>query len=457
MFCSKCGNQVPDDSGFCPFCGFKLIAPAANNQGQMQGQNQMQNQNQMQGQNQMPSQNQMQSQMQYQNVQGAGMQQSFQQNTYSAKTPAKKSSKGPLIAVLSVCGVVIFLSVALLLYFKLRPVKRVDVEFSDYVKIEYSGYDGLGEATVHFDQDSFYDDYADDIKFTEEPKDADDYYDAAEYLLYVYVSGALDKSTGLSNGDKVKYIWDVDESGIEDHLNVDLDYDDIEFTVKDLVSVGQTDVFQYVDVTFSGRDGKGKATITTKNGSPIADWSFSADKMDNLSNGDTILVSLNDDGTKVDAYVADTGTSPVSITREYTVSGLSEDVAITNSGESAIDIIDFDTEESTSSTTSNSTTTTTTTTTTTIPSASSDDFFIPDSSTRTLTDAEVGRMSQEQIQLAINEIYAKHGYKFKDQNIYNYFCQFSWYKPITTDQADAKREFNSTENYNVELLQKYRY
>ncbi|SEQ73264.1 zinc-ribbon domain-containing protein [Lachnospiraceae bacterium NE2001] len=420
MFCTKCGKSIADGSLFCEYCGSAV--------GQV-------------GQPAQP-------QIQYNNASNA-YQNNNQQNMGNA---GAKGGKGPLIAVLSICGAVIIISLGILFYFimKNKNPKTIEVEVSDYVKVEFNGYDGIGTANVTFDQDQFYEDYADDIKYAkEQPRDAKDYYDAAEYILYGCVSGTLDKTTGLSNGDTVTYIWDVDKSGIEKYTNVDLIYDDIPFTVKDLKEVGQTDVFQYVSVTFSGRDGKGKATITTTSGSPVEGWTFVADKMEDLSNGDTILVSANDDGTLVDSYVADTGTSPVSITREYTVSGLTEDVAINESSDPSEDLLT--TEATTEATTAASTTTSS--------GGSSGGYagmIIPDSDTRTLTDADVRRMTQDQIQTAINEIYARHGYKFKDQNIFNYFSQFDWYHPITTDQADAKRQFNSTENYNVELLQKYR-
>ena len=29
MFCTKCGNQVPDGSAVCPVCGAQLAAPQA--------------------------------------------------------------------------------------------------------------------------------------------------------------------------------------------------------------------------------------------------------------------------------------------------------------------------------------------------------------------------------------------------------------------------------------------
>lgn len=407
MFCTKCGKSVANGSLFCEYCGspIKQVSQPA------------------------------QQQIQY----NAPAQQQIQYNA-----PAK-SGKGPLVPVLSACAAVILISLVILFVVIMKNrsgSKTVDLDMSKYVKIEYNGYNGIGTASVSFDQDSFYDEYADIIKYSKDkPRDADEYYDAAEYILYGCVSGTLDKTTGLSNGDTVTYIWDVDTKSIEEHTNVNLTYEDIPFVVKDLIAVGQTDIFQYVTVTYSGKDGEGIATITTTSGTPVEGWTFVADKMENLSNGDTILVSANDDGTLVDTFVADTGMAPVSITHEYTVSGLEEDTAKEEDDDEPDDD-DSSTQKPDSSSTS--------------PAGGYDGMVIPDSDTRTLTEADVRRMSQDQIQTAINEIYARHGYKFKDQGIFNYFSQFDWYHPITTDQEDAKRQFNSTENYNVELLQKYR-
>lgn len=483
MFCTTCGGKIPDDSQFCTICGQPVSRPQQGKQinyqqgqqfagqqynqqnqqfgGQQQysqqGQQFAGQQNQQysqQGQQFAGQQNQQYSQQsqqysgqqgqQYanqQNQQHAGQQkkhlQAIESRPEKQRPAAQNSSRKMMIVVMSICAFVIVAALGILLYFKVFWKKTVEVDMSEYVKVSFEGYDGIGTATVYFDQDSFYDDYADDIKYIGNgPDDADEYYDAAEYLLYVYVSGTLDKSTGLTNGDTVNYIWDVDKKGIKDNLNVEIEFENVPFTVSGLQSVGQTDVFQYVTVSFDGDNGAGKVTITAADDSPVASWNFVSDKTEGLTNGDSILVSVNDDGTLVDSFVSATGTSPLSLSREYVVSGLTED----SSADSDMD--DDKDKDDDKDTASND--------------PSSDGMVIPDSSTRMLTEDEVKKMSQDQIQTAINEIYARNGYKFKDQGIYNYFCQYDWYDPKTTNQEDAKRMFNSTENYNVDLLQKYR-
>ncbi len=56
------------------------------------------------------------------------------------------------------------------------------------------------------------------------------------------------------------------------------------------------------------------------------------------------------------------------------------------------------------------------------------EFILPDSSLRLLTQDDVKGLTKEQIKLARNEIYARHGRKFKDEALNSYFNQKSWYK-----------------------------
>ncbi len=69
--------------------------------------------------------------------------------------------------------------------------------------------------------------------------------------------------------------------------------------------------------------------------------------------------------------------------------------------------------------------------------ASNGDYLIPDSSTRQLTEDDIKGMTSEQIRIARNEIYARHGRKFKDKELKQYFDGQSWYKgTIEPDDFD---------------------
>ncbi len=58
------------------------------------------------------------------------------------------------------------------------------------------------------------------------------------------------------------------------------------------------------------------------------------------------------------------------------------------------------------------------------------------------------------IHLAKNEIYAKHGYIFKNEDLNNYFMGCAWYEPLYTSDEFDDSVFNDYEKKNLELLSK---
>ena len=58
-------------------------------------------------------------------------------------------------------------------------------------------------------------------------------------------------------------------------------------------------------------------------------------------------------------------------------------------------------------------------------------------------------------QMIINEMYARHGYIFKDQALTDYFAQKSWYTPRTADMEEIYPVMNDVEQANVTLLRTY--
>ncbi|MGN1458234.1 MAG: YARHG domain-containing protein, partial [Acutalibacteraceae bacterium] len=82
------------------------------------------------------------------------------------------------------------------------------------------------------------------------------------------------------------------------------------------------------------------------------------------------------------------------------------------------------------------------------------DYIFFDSDVRCLTENEVKKLDSKDIEYAINEIYARHGYIFKDEELSNYFNNKSWYSGNVEDINSI--QFNSYEEQNIELLNKYR-
>lgn len=83
-------------------------------------------------------------------------------------------------------------------------------------------------------------------------------------------------------------------------------------------------------------------------------------------------------------------------------------------------------------------------------------YIIKDSSERYLDGSEIQNYSTEELQLIINEIYARHGREFQHQNNIDYFSSMPWYNPIPgkSDQ-EIENEFNDYERANVALLNQY--
>ena len=55
-------------------------------------------------------------------------------------------------------------------------------------------------------------------------------------------------------------------------------------------------------------------------------------------------------------------------------------------------------------------------------------------------------------QMIINELYARHGYIFKSEDLNDYFGSKSWYAPKTNDMQAIESDLNGMERVNLEFL-----
>ncbi|NIJ36839.1 hypothetical protein FHR22_001488 [Sphingopyxis panaciterrae] len=72
---------------------------------------------------------------------------------------------------------------------------------------------------------------------------------------------------------------------------------------------------------------------------------------------------------------------------------------------------------------------------------------IPDSSERLLAPADIANFGLLELRVARNEIFARHGFRFKDARLRAHFSQFDWYRP-STDTV----QLSAVEKANVALL-----
>lgn len=84
------------------------------------------------------------------------------------------------------------------------------------------------------------------------------------------------------------------------------------------------------------------------------------------------------------------------------------------------------------------------------------DYILPDSDSRYLAAAELQGLTDWELKLARNEIYARHGRIFKDEKIAEYFSEKPWYTPVySPEEFDRKGDilFNTFEIENRKLIQ----
>lgn len=84
------------------------------------------------------------------------------------------------------------------------------------------------------------------------------------------------------------------------------------------------------------------------------------------------------------------------------------------------------------------------------------DYILPNSNAAYLTQADLAGMTIQEINYAKNEIYARHGRRFKSQELTNYFTSKSWYQgtydPDDFDAHYSASVLNDYEKKNAELL-----
>jgi len=83
------------------------------------------------------------------------------------------------------------------------------------------------------------------------------------------------------------------------------------------------------------------------------------------------------------------------------------------------------------------------------------EYILPESSSRALTNDDLSGLTKDQLRIARNEIYARYGRQFNDENLSNYFNSKAWYVslpklPVGTDPTLTKLELS-----NIDLIKAY--
>lgn len=83
------------------------------------------------------------------------------------------------------------------------------------------------------------------------------------------------------------------------------------------------------------------------------------------------------------------------------------------------------------------------------------EYLLAGSESRYISESELDGMTPKEVRLARNELYARHGRKFKDQELTDYFSQFDWYTPTINPGDFTEEMLNVYETANRDLIIQY--
>ena len=76
-------------------------------------------------------------------------------------------------------------------------------------------------------------------------------------------------------------------------------------------------------------------------------------------------------------------------------------------------------------------------------------------SERRLVEEDLAGKTKKELEIMRNSIYARYGYKFKREDLLDYFSQYSWYNPTTSDMGAIYDQMNDNEKYNIDFIKRH--
>lgn len=83
------------------------------------------------------------------------------------------------------------------------------------------------------------------------------------------------------------------------------------------------------------------------------------------------------------------------------------------------------------------------------------EYILPNSNSEYISYSDLEGLSQTEVSLARNEIYARHGRKFETDSIREYFEMKTWYEPSIDSDNFSESVFNNYEKDNIKTIINY--
>ena len=282
--------------------------------------------------------------------------------------------------------------------FLLRP-KNKDIDLNSYLKIQSIGTDGQGTLEAEIDWDALLEKEKEKIHYSKEAEEGFLpllYPEAVDYAKNIIMLPDFSQTTDLKNGDTVQYRWDFSEESVK-NLAIPLSLKGGSYKVSGLT---KEDEKKASDATDPNKE-KG---------------SEQASLPENEKEGAMEQSSVSTETQ------ADTNAQPGA-----------------NEGNTAVQ------------------------------TSATGEYLYAESASRLLSTADVSNFQAQYpnsmfpgersiTQMIINEMYARHGYVFKDQALNDYFNQYAWYRnnPVRNPQMDSiYPQMSAIEKQNVDYLKTF--
>lgn len=194
------------------------------------------------------------------------------------------------------------------------------VKLADSFNLTFEGYNGYGTASVEDDYswvEDVIENYGKDLSGEKQFELESELYDAVDYTI--------SPEDGISNGDEVTITIEVDNTNLKEY-GLKLVGGDKKIKVSGLDEVEEIDPFESLSVTYEGIAPNAYLRLDTS-GTGVDGIEFTADKEENLSNGDTITITASSPFYSDEEYVQNYGKVLSETKKEYVVSGLSSYVS----------------------------------------------------------------------------------------------------------------------------------
>lgn len=184
------------------------------------------------------------------------------------------------------------------LYVKMNKAEDITIPLSDYITLTYEGEDGQAVPKASIDTEKLIAAYGNDIKYISRDNNKGSYDSPAQEFaadLQNNVVFQYSKDSGLSNGDEITVMANLDNIKISDKYNVLMSNASKAVIIDGIKTDDFTDPFTYINVKFEGQSPNMTLTAGLTDDAPefMHTIDIIPSKTNGITEGEEVAVSLN--------------------------------------------------------------------------------------------------------------------------------------------------------------------